>query len=222
MTNKIELSLDIAMNNLGWVCFENETPIQCGVIKAEVPADLRCLKGTQKLSVREEKTILIEKYIDGLCSVIDEYKPVRIVGEATPGGAKSASAAVALNVSFSTALTVCRLRGIKYSWCSPNNVKMASVGNLKATKEQIMDWAVEHSGGDLPSDKKIKLIKITKGKRAGSEDRRLTYCFLGQWIPGGSFEHIADACGAYEAIRRNLHIKRRPVKYVNKPKGMRK
>ena len=214
MTNLIELSVDIAMNNLGWVCFEAGLPRECGVIKPEVPKELLCLKGNKKLSKRQENVHLIKDLVTQFDDVVKRLGPALIVGEATPGGAKNASAAVKLNIAFTAVLSICLLRQIKYEWCTPDEVKKATIGNSQATKEQIMDWAIARYGGS----KDVKEVNITRGKRAGAVDRHLTYRFLDELIPGGTFEHIADACGAYEAVKHKPPAKKGARGYTNKPR----
>ncbi len=190
------LSVDIALNNLGWVVFEDGLPWACGVVQPLIPKEMRSRKGKNKLSKREENTILLRQLIDGFNCLLDNFHPVSIVGEAPHGGAKSADAAVKMNMALAVVMSVCLVRVIDYQWCSPNDVKRETIGDLKASKEQIMDWTIEKFGGE----KDVKEISITKGKRAGKVDRRLTYSFLGKQIPGGMFEHIADAAGAYWAV----------------------
>lgn len=214
MANAIELSVDIAMNNLGWVGFEAGLPRECGVIKPEIPKELLCLKGSKKLPKRQENVLLIKDLVTQFDDVVKRLGPVLIVGEATPGGAKNAAAAIKLNVAFTAVLTVCLLRQVKYEWCTPDAVKKATIGNGQATKEQIMDWAIGRYGGS----KDVKHVNITKGKRAGAVDRHLTYRFLDELIPGGTFEHIADACGAYEAVKHPRPARKGARGYVNKPR----
>lgn len=196
MPKDIELSLDIAMNNLGWVRFIGGVPVACGVIQPEVPAELLALKGRRKLSVREKNVILVESLVAGLRSIIEVARPVLLVGEAPPGGGQNADAAMKLNMALTAVVAVCRMTGVAFDFCTPTDVKKAA-GVAGATKEQVMDWTIGHYGGK----KIVKEFNISKGARAGSANRRLTYCFLNMNIPGGRFEHIADACAAYEAVK---------------------
>ena len=216
MSKAIELSIDIALRNLGWACFEGGAPTRCGVIKPEIPKELLCLKGRQKMSVRDQNVMLIGQLASAFDQVLMGLRPTLVVGEATPGGARDASAAVKMNMALSAVVTACILRGVKYRWCTPNEVKMATAGCSTASKEQIMDWAIRRYGGE----KQVKEVLVRNGKRAGKVDHRLTYHFLGERFPGGTFEHIADACGAYEAVK--LQVNGRPgVKgYHNKPRRL--
>jgi len=216
MLEKTVLSFDVAMKNLGWACLKGGCPVACGVIKPQVPKELLCLKGSKKLLVRQKNELLVKQMVEGVSELITHYRPDFITGEMTTGGAKSASAATQLNMAMAAVLSVCIMQEVNYRWCSPGDVKKITVGNSKASKEQIMDWAIDRYGGD----KSVKEISIQKGKRAGKVDRRLTYEFLGNRLPAGTFEHIADACGAYEAVKKNMTTVKKPGAkgYRNKPK----
>lgn len=62
-----------------------------------------------------------------------------------------------------------------------------------------MDRVIEIYGGR----KTVKTIPVIRGKRAGKESERVDYHFLGDVWPKGSFEHVADSCGAYLALQDN-------------------
>ena len=216
MGRPLELSLDIAMNNLGWVFFDGGVPVRCGVIRPAIPKELLCLKGSKKLSVREQNVILVEQLVNELDSIIAGGRPVLVTGEATPGGAKDATAAVKMNMALTAAVAVCMLHHVPYRWCTPNEVKKATAGRSDAPKEHVMDWAIRRYGGL----KEVKEVLIRKGVRAGKVDRRLMYEFLGEWLPGGVFEHIADACGAYEAVKLQVPGKTGTKGFHNKPRRL--
>jgi len=216
MGKDIELSLDIAMGNLGWVCFKDSVPQACGVVSPSIPKDLASLKGKKKLSVREQNVILLEQLIDGFDRVLVRHHPALVVGEAPPGGAQDANAAVKLNMALAVVVTVCFVHGVPYQWCSPLDVKRATAGADTASKEQIMDWALDRFGGE----KDVQEVLIKNGKCAGKVTRRLKYNFLGRWIPGGKFEHIADACGAYVAVKNQPTSRPGARGYRNKPRRL--
>jgi len=185
----VELSLDIAMGNLGWVFFDGSVPILCGVVRPR-------LDPKKKMSVREQNVCLIEYMAKEVAVLLRENAPVLVVGEAPTGGARNASAAIKMNMALAVVCSVCSTLGVLYRWCSPSDVKRVTVGSLTASKEEIMDWAIARYGGA----KRVVDVKIQKGRLAGQIAHRASYQFLGTWHPAGVFEHIADACGAYEAI----------------------
>jgi len=174
----LELSLDIAMANLGWVFFDAGVPTLCGVIRPR-------LDPKQKLSVREQNVCLIECMASEFAALLRGKLPALVVGEAPTGGARNASAAIKMNMALAVVCSVCSTLGTPYHWCSPSDVKKVTVGPLTASKEEIMDWAIARYGG---------------AKRV---THRTSYQFLGTWHPAGRFEHIADACGAYEATNKS-------------------
>jgi len=183
------ISLDIAFNNIGWTLWENKRPVMAGVIRTEKTENKQtrvCDDNSYRCSVAARS---LQKIIHGEC--------VRaIIGE-SPAGSKSAAAAKSAGLAIAlVATTACHL-DLPIEFCTPDMVKKAVCGRKDASKDAIMDRIIELYGGE----KAVKTIAITKGKRAGKESERVDYQFLGGVWPGGTFEHIADSCGAYLALQ---------------------
>ena len=193
------LSLDIAFENLGWVCFEKNRPTSCDVIHPFLPNDSK-----KTMSVREKNVLLMDSIIRQLNKVINDTQPNHIVGEAPTGGSKSVVAAKKMNMALALVTAICVMQEKPPIYCTPGDVKKiigkkpapGQKGQVEVSKDEIMDWAIDRYGGE----KDIKTVQIKKGKRAGQSSNFVTYHFLDGTYPKTTFEHIADACAAYEAI----------------------
>ena len=173
------LSLDVSFKNLGWTVFEKGVPVNAGVIvtdtskkKTTRQADDFSLKSVS-IALAFEKLIL-ENVVDG------------VIGELPTGGSKSARAGKMMCMSNSIVSTVCAVREVPVEWATPNQVKIALAGNRNATKDEMMEKAVQKHKNIFKVDKtgKYPVFKAF-GKKWGK----------------GLFEHIADSIGAYLALR---------------------
>jgi len=113
------------------------------------------------------------KIAGDLKGVIEEYDIKGILGELPTGGAQSMKAAVMMCMATSIVASVATLLKIPCEWTTPNEVKLAVCGYRSATKDEIM----ETIKGKFPESAHL----FPKAK---------TY-----------FEHIADAIGAYMALK---------------------
>lgn len=183
------IALDVAFSNIGWTAYEDKRPVACGVIKTEK---------TKKKSVRvsDDNAHRCALASRQLKEIIERYGARGIIGE-LPGGSQSAKAAAQLGMATAIVSTVASLLELPAEWCTPDEVKQATVGKKNAGKAEIMDHVIGLYGGE----KDEKRIQIKKGKRAGKESVLVNYTFLGETFPGGTFEHIADSCGAYLALQ---------------------
>jgi Holliday junction resolvasome RuvABC endonuclease subunit len=106
-----------------------------------------------------------------LADIIDKYQIYGVVGELPTGGAQSAMAMAQMNMATAIVASVCALKNVPTEWCTPTEVKLAMTGIRSATKEQMMDSV------------------------------RIEYPDVDFKIPKTYFEHVADAIGAYKALR---------------------
>ena len=185
------ISLDIAFKNIGWTLWENKRPILAGVIQTEKTDK----KGTR---VADDNAYRCSVASRAIREIIAENNVRGIVGE-MPAGSQSAAAAKSAGLAIGVVATTASCLDIPTEWCTPDEVKKAVCGRKDAGKDAIMDRIIALYGGA----KSVKAIGISKGKRAGKQTERVTYEFLGEKWPGGSFEHIADSCGAYLALQDN-------------------
>ncbi len=94
-----------------------------------------------------------------------------------PVGSQSARAMASYGICIGI-LGALRAQGIPFFEVTPTEVKLAAVGDKKATKRQMIDWAVaEHPSAPWPYYKKNGQQLITES----------------------SAEHMADACAAIKA-----------------------
>lgn len=137
--------------------------------------DLRVLR--TEPSAKKRRVLAVEddarrvgELAAGLQAAIERHDPVALVVEAT-GAGKGSKAVRAMALAFSVVITVARLRGLPVVQVQPLDVKRAMTGRKKAEKGEIV-LAVERRYPDLewPAD-----------------------------VPGGCWEHAADAVGAVVA-----------------------
>lgn len=102
-----------------------------------------------------------------------KYEIKGIVGELPSGGALSAKAAVMMNMATAIVAAVATMLNLPCDWCTPNETKLAVCGYRSATKDEMM------------------------------EEIRARFPEASHLFPNAKtyFEHIADALGAYEALK---------------------
>lgn len=183
------ISLDIAFKNIGWTVWDKKKPVAAGVIQTE--------KTTKKSTrVCDDNAYRCSLAATELKSIIREWNIDGIIGE-SPTGSQSAAASKSAGLAIGLIATTACLLNLPIEFCTPDSVKKAVCGKKNASKDEIMDKIIDLYGGK----KTIKTIEVTKGKRAGKTSECVTYKFLGSVWPGGTFEHIADSCGAYMALQ---------------------
>lgn len=106
--------------------------------------------------------------------IIDKYEVKGIVGELPTGGAQSAKAAVMMGMATAVVAAVASLKNVPCEWCTPTEVKLAVSGCRSASKDEMMD----------------NVRGIFAGKGDDKFPKAKAY-----------FEHIADALGAYMALK---------------------
>lgn len=95
-----------------------------------------------------------------------------VVGELPSGGAQNAKAMAQMNMATAIVSTACQILKIPCEWTTPGDVKMAVTGRKAASKEEIMDTV------------RNKLFPHIVWPDCAAK-----------------FEHIADAIGAYLALK---------------------
>ncbi len=113
----------------------------------------------------------------GLKSVIEENNIKGVVGELPVGGAKSAKALAQMAMATGVVVAVLSILDIPVEWATPFEIKTATTGKKSATKEEVMESIKT----------KFDYFKFPKTKAV--------------------FEHVADAIGAYLALKSGNIIK---------------
>ncbi len=108
-----------------------------------------------------------------LRELIERHGVKACVGELPSGGAQSARAISQMSMAVAVVAAVTELSALPTEWCTPGDVKKAMIGRKDASKDEIM------------------------------EEAKRRYPSLSVGLPKASFEHIADAVGAYEALKNN-------------------
>lgn len=189
------LSLDVSFRNMGWAVLHSGAVVSCGVVKTEKQKKKTVRVSDDNVDRCSHLAIELEK-------IIRKYNVQGVIGE-LPGGSQSAKAAASLAMGTAIAACVKALLKIPAEWTTPDAVKKAVTGKKTASKPEIMDKVISIHGGE----KSVQEVEITKGKQAGKVQNRVTYSFSGQDFPAGTFEHIADAIGAYHALENDNLVK---------------
>ena len=183
------LACDPSFNNFGCAVLDQYgTVIDCGTIQTK--------KTSKKLLRTADDDVQRVSYITTqLVKTIKHYDIKGILSELPPSGGQSAVAVkgLAMAVGLLTALSTALF--IPVEWATPEEVKKALTGKKAASKEDMMDAACKKHNF-LITQKKIYVKNTQKISRIDS-----IYHPLGKALGKNQFEHIADAIGAYEALK---------------------
>lgn len=190
------LTCDIAFTHFGWVALNDGKPEACGVIETEKTKR----KGILVSNDYFNRSIKIATELD---EVVKTFGIKGILGELPSGGAKSSRAAIQMNMATGIVATFCRLKELPAEFCTPNDVKRATIGNLSATKPEIMDFIIKK----FPGKKTIKYQKCRVSKNHPDGKKPVyTYHFCGQKFGTTRFEHIADSMGVFMYLKDNGNL----------------
>lgn len=153
-------------------------------------------KTTKKLLRTADDDVQRITYItEKLSSVIHHYNIKGILAELPPSGGQSAAAVKGLSMAVALSTALFTELGIPVEWATPEEVKRALTGAKNASKEDMMksacclhDWKIMY--------KKVYTKSTKKLLRTDS-----IFHLLGKTMGKSQFEHIADACGAFEALK---------------------
>lgn len=191
------LSLDLGFVNTGYIIMGPDGLEAYGVIS------------TQKTTNKQGR--VADDNIDRCCVIarkinelVAHYGIVGVLGELPSGGAQSSSAAKAMSLVTGCIGACVAVLNLPCEWCTPTQTKVALSGNKTASKQDMMEKATRVTGGGY--EKKANGIQywmpLASGKR-------------GPVMYGSSFEHVADALGAYMALENGLLVKIMKVKTLS-------
>lgn len=190
------LSCDIAFSHLGWTVINGGKPEACGVIETEKTKRKNILVSNDYFNRSSKIATELEE-------VVNTYGVKGLLGELPSGGAKSSRAAIQMNMATGIIATFCKLKGLPAEFCTPNDVKRATVGRLDASKSEIMDFIIKR----FPGKKTTKYHKCRVSKNFPKGRKPVyTYHFCGQEFGVGNFEHIADSMGVYMHLKDNGNL----------------
>jgi len=128
-------------------------------------------KNKKHIRVADDYATRAAKLAIGLKNIVLKYEIKLVVGELPVGGAQSARAMIQMGMANAVVAAVCAILDIPADWATPNEVKLAVCGKRSATKDEMMEQVCKL----YPS------YQFPKQKN--------------------QFEHIADAVGAYLALK---------------------
>ena len=174
------MTLDVGFAKCGWAVYENGEPKQCGVIITN--------KSPKKQTrTSDDYAFRSGQFARQLEEIIKAYQCKALIGELPSGGAQSARAMVQMGMATAVVASVASLLSLPMEWASPRDVKIAVAGKPSATKNEMMKEVAERYGWP-------EVVK-TNGRKM------VKYEVNGEPLAACHFEHIADACGAYLALR---------------------
>ena len=171
------LTLDIAFRNMGWATIHSGNIISVGIFKTEKSK----VKTTR---VANDYADCSEKLFAQIANTCTEYTVQGIIGELPVGGAKSARAHAQMNMAISIVACACRSLKLPREFCTPAEVKLALTNNRSASKTTIQSKIRSKFGLKHQFDARGEFTVVTGTK----------------WYKS-NFEHIADAIGAYLALK---------------------
>lgn len=187
------LSLDVGFRNMGWSLFDDQEQglIDCGVITTKKSQD-------KKVRYTDDYFTNSQELFQGLSELVEKNAPIAIIGELPHGGGQNARALAQMMSAVSIVSGVSFYHDILTAWCSPTDVKVAVTGKKSATKLEIM-LAIAEKFNIPVKTRKIGCRKTKKFKDGFRTEHR--FVFKDTLLNEGRFEHIADSCGAYLALR---------------------
>jgi Holliday junction resolvasome RuvABC endonuclease subunit len=135
---------------------------------------IRTEPSAKKLKVRtaDDYSIRAAKMARELHNIIRAYNVARVIGELPSGGAQNARAMAMMNMATAVVAAVVELNELPSEWATPGDVKLALCGKKSASKDDMMNKARAVWGHQC----EFPAVKA-------------------------EFEHIADACGAWSALK---------------------
>lgn len=182
------LAVDPGYSSYGCAIFDKHQKVtKIGIIKTEA--------SKKKLTrVSDDNAYRISLLAFKLDNVIKRHKIKGVVGELPLAGGQSARAVAHMAMASAISVTVFALNGLPVEWYTPMEVKLAVTGTKNATKEAMMQTICGEYGWSIS----YKQIFTKKGKLKRTDK---VYYPLNQKMGKSTFEHIADAIGAFEAAK---------------------
>ncbi len=170
----VVLLLDPALRNTGYVFLDpvSDSIVAHGVLRTKKAAKKRHLRSA------DDTVAAIREILRGLRTLVEKHRPVMMVAELPVGGARSSRAAQAMAIAQAVVASVTEYLHVPLEVVAPEDVKKAATGKRAASKEEVQESIV----GRWP-----ELGPAYKSTRSASGY-------------DGTFEHVADALGAYMAV----------------------
>lgn len=183
------LSLDLGFVNTGYVLVSSRGLETYGVISTQ--------KTTNKQGrVADDNLDRCSRIAHSINNIVVNYGVMGVVGELPSGGAQSARAAAAMSLVTGCLGACIAILNLPCEWCTPTQTKMALYGTKTASKQDMMEKATKvTSGGFEKVGNGVQYwMRLWSGKK-------------GPIMYGASFEHVADALGAYMALENGMLVK---------------
>jgi len=162
------VGFDPGFANFGFAVANLEGRVSnCGVFRTK--------KADKKHAVyaSDDNAQRIRELTRSIATLLNHYRPVVIAIE-SQSWPRNASAATKVAMSWGMVVALAEERQIPMIQITPQNVKVATVGHKKASKEEVKAWAIQEHGSVLAAS----LQEL-----------------------GALYEHAADACAILHAAR---------------------
>ena len=130
------LSLDVGMRSTGFTVWEGGAILHYGCIHTEKA------KGKQ-VRASNDHAHRAATLARGLAEVCEKWAINGVIGELPSGGAQSANAMKLMALATGAVAAFAELRDLPAEWTDPNSVKLALCGKRSATKDEMMQAALE-------------------------------------------------------------------------------
>lgn len=183
------LSLDLGFVNTGYIVVSERGLESYGVISTQ--------KTTNKQGrVADDNVNRCSHIASEINKLVIHYGIRGVMGELPSGGSQSSSAAAAMALATGCLGACVAILDLPCEWCTPTQTKVALCQTKTASKGDMMEKAVKATDGGM--EKRANGVQYWM-KLASGKDGPIFY--------GSSFEHIADALGAYMALENGLLVK---------------
>lgn len=183
------LSLDLGFVNTGYVVVSERGLETYGTITTS--------KTTNKQGrVSDDNVNRCSHIATEINKLVTHYGIRGIMGELPSGGTQSSSAAKAMSLVTGCVGACVAILDLPCEWCTPLQTKMALCGSKTASKQNMMEKAVEIMRGG--SEKKANGVQYWMPLVSGKQGPRMF---------GAAFEHVADSLGAFMALESGLLVR---------------
>jgi len=205
------LALDVGFRSTGCAVFDKGRIIHVVTLHTEKAHK----KNVRVADDTVERAALMAQQIS---TTYDMYNCQGVVAELPTGGSQNARAAAQMFGAICIIGAIIGLKEIPCEFCTPRDVKMAITGSAKASKEYVMRKVVRMYNWKIDANRReqnfTRQAKVVKGKVVRKRvEKRITvdtwrvFTLNGIILNKKTFEHIADAIGAYHALKNNNLVK---------------
>ena len=146
---------------------------------------------SKRVRVSDDDAYRVQKLATELKNLIIENDIKGVVGELPISGGQSEKAVKCMAYAASVSNAVFAVMNLPVEWVSPVEIKKVVTGLRTASKDDMMKAICKLHGWKITE----RIVNSKTGKKAK------VYWPLEEKWAGSNFEHVADALGAFEALK---------------------